>query len=90
MANREEWYISQKYPSNDRAQALGMYCFGFVLVQEAGDLLTEDPVEHQHWELMLRMKKADAAEARKQFARFGAVIKLVDLGRGDLEPEMFP
>ena len=92
IANREEWYISNMYPSHDRARVIDIFFFGLVIVQERGVSLsvTTSRVDHPLWPLMLKKREGDVVGALTQFASFGGLIKLVDLGRSDLEPGMFP
>lgn len=92
LANREEYYISQTYPSQDRAHVLSIHLFGMLVIQERGEVLSENLNAETHplWQLMLRKKDNDLDKARAQFANFGGKVKLIDLGRGDLDPAMFP
>lgn len=91
IANREEYYISQKYHEAGLARVLGIYFFGLVVVQERGSPLPENFVPRQHrlWNMMFRNSGYDISKARHQFALFSGEPKLVDLARGDLDADMF-
>ncbi|OGG85480.1 hypothetical protein A2392_03270 [Candidatus Kaiserbacteria bacterium RIFOXYB1_FULL_46_14] len=92
IANREEYYISCRY--EDVAQVYSVHLWGLLSIQKRGESLSPLDINllraHPLWEMILRNKGGDKIEAVKQFAKFGPVIKLVDAGRCDLDPGMFP
>ncbi len=91
IANREEWYISRTYPSEDKARVFGLYFRGFLLVQERGEHISDTTTvtNHSLWDVMLRHKCGDSVAACAQFANFNGVVKVIDLGRSDFDPHMF-
>lgn len=83
VANRQEWRVSQAYPSAPLAVVTRLYCGGLVIVQARGAAIGVGDIDqvsrHPLWNVMVD-ETGSPEEALRQFARFGERILLVDFG----------